>query len=78
MPDGTGCITFKSGFHMMAKQDLKQYFSQLMITDVPRETRESFATAPHATASTSKAAESTSSQDWHEVTEDPSMAPYLG
>ena len=35
MPDGNGCITFKSGFHMMAKQDLKQYFSRLMITDVP-------------------------------------------
>ena len=37
MPDGTGCITFKSGFHMMVKDDLREYFSQLMITDVPRE-----------------------------------------
>ena len=45
MPDGTGCITFKSGFHMMVKDDLREYFSQLMITDVPRE---SFATTTSA------------------------------
>ena len=48
MPDGTGCITFKSGFHMMVKDDLREYFSQLMITDVPRE---SFATTTSASSS---------------------------
>ena len=45
MPDGNRCIIFKSGFHMMVKYDLKDYFSQLMITDVPRE---SFATTTSA------------------------------
>lgn len=89
MPDGNGCITFKSGFHMMAKQDLRQYFSQLMITDLPRE---SFATTTSASSSgpsttsapssgvpsAPQAAPSTASSDWHDVTEDPSMAPYLG
>ena len=37
MPDGTGCITFKSGFHMIVKDDLREYFSKLMIIDVPKE-----------------------------------------
>ena len=45
MPDGTGCIACKSGLRMMVKDDLKDYFSQLMITDVPRE---SFATTTSA------------------------------
>jgi hypothetical protein len=56
---------------MMAKQDLRQYFNQLMITNLPRE---SFANVPEA----HQAAPSSASSDWHNVTEDPSMAPYLG
>ena len=89
MPDGNGCITFKSGFHMMAKQDLRQYFSQLMITDVPRE---SFATTTSASSSgpstasapssgvppAPQAAPSTASSDRFNVTEDGAEVPSTG
>ena len=89
MPDGNGCITFKSGFHMMAKQDLRQYFSQLMITDVPRE---SFATTTSASSSgpsttsptpsfvptAPQPTPSTASSGWEEVAEVSSTGQLLG
>jgi len=63
-PDGNGSISFKSGFHMMAPHDLKQYFSQLMITDLPRE---NFATTTSASSSGPSTASAPSSGVCHQL-----------